>query len=117
MLDLTYIFPDEPIEEDSLYVIDHLPHAALNRRLSELLKEQGIVWHGAQSNSTHPEYIQVNLGCLCDDRARHGIELMHYLTKQLKPFCWKTPRGKFYAGTITQSGKNLWVHLVAHVKK
>jgi hypothetical protein len=111
MLDLTYIFPDEPIIPDTICVLNHLPHSGFNRVLREALAKYGLEWHGALTTSVDPTSAAMHLGCV---RQEMDCLEMALLFKDLEAFRWLDRKNKFFVCSVERSRTGAWVHLIAH---
>lgn len=125
MLGLTYLFPEEPIEEDDLFVMSQFPMPQFTTWLHDTLKEYGLTWGFAASMSwrtghqgpvlTDPNGHEVvadyNIGCESTSQYMDIVELTKALNKRLSFWRWYDSTYKIFIYNSSSKPGRVWIHL------
>lgn len=120
MLDLTYLYPDEPIEPGDLIILDSEKNPVFVRELKQALRQIGAIWHG--SGSTRNYLVQngtityeLLIGCIGLTRMIDDLDL-EVVNEHMKFFRWRWPSHKFHVVSTQQSFTNSNAWFCIHFK-
>jgi hypothetical protein len=130
MLDLTYLYENEPIVPGEPVVIDTLSHPLLTRVLYEELSNLGYKWSKAMSCNTLSTYQEsygpivvadIKFGAMNSHHYLHDNSLIPWLDSIVEMFRFRHPEDKrlykIYCATVQSSNTNANVWFTFHVMR
>lgn len=126
MLDLTYLFPEEPIEEDSKFIMGQFPMPQFTQWLQRTLGEYGLMWSTNSARmcwrtghqgpvltepNGHNIVADYNIGCELTHNFYPIDQLACALNKRLSFWRWYDDSYRIYVYNVSGKNDTVWFHL------